>query len=458
VSLRQACQGAGVSKAALDIRWPQLSQTARSITSRWADRPERKPPTFQLDTIVHSVRHAWQAQKSLAGLSSREIRWLPHAIFHPEAKRDAWLAHDVTFMTAALSSMSERGRAVRSLLRNMIRLWPKDLATAQQIQSMLNMQLRTATSPRLQEWRRRVDAYGLLSLDGPRNFVDLLRADPKRRTQVLEDAGLVGDLAQSAFLVEVNRSLAYQLWEHLCAARYQELDPALDLLAPEGQLTFKADAPYVAEALLNPFVQVTPPSKVQEQIRAFLLTHLQDPRLTQSGWTRVRPEAKDVMLRWMVSASLDDFFALIARRAQEEHWRYRKAFWSAYLKRDHIARAWVILGDSAELEALRRWRNAVPAHGRLSGGDPDHCVLMLQIGSLTIVEWSHNGACRLWAQNDKNCPNFYQPDYSRLELRANPGYEQRHHGNVHYTWQQKLAEVIHQETSIRIPQVEYRVR
>ena len=40
------------------------------------------------------------------------------------------------------------------------------------------------------------------------------------------------------------------------------------------------------------------------------------------------------MLRWMVSASLDDFFALIARRAQEDHWRYRKAFWSAYLKRE----------------------------------------------------------------------------------------------------------------------------
>ena len=64
---------------------------------------------------------------------------------------------------------------------------------------------------------------------------------------------------------------------------------------------------------------------------------MKDPRLTQSGWTSVSPAAKDVMLRWMVSASLEDFFALIARRAQEDHWRYRKAFWSAYLKRDYIA-------------------------------------------------------------------------------------------------------------------------
>jgi hypothetical protein len=129
----------------LDIRWSRLSQTARRIATRWADRPERKPPTFQFDTIVHSVRQTWETQKSLAGLSNREMRWLPHAIFHPEANRDAWLAQDVTFMAAALSSMRERGRAVRSLLRNVIRLWPKELTAAPQIQNMLNAQLPAGT-------------------------------------------------------------------------------------------------------------------------------------------------------------------------------------------------------------------------------------------------------------------------------------------------------------------------
>jgi hypothetical protein len=458
VSLRQACQSTGVSKAALDIRWSHLSRTARSIARRWADRPERKPPPFQLDAIVHSVRDAWHSQKSLAALSNRELRWLPHIIFHPEAKRDAWLANDAEFMVAALVRMRERARAVRGLLRNLIRLWPKELAAAAQIQSVLNAELRAATTPRLQEWRRRVEKYGLLSLDGPRKFADLLRAEPGQRTQLIEDAGLVGDLAHSAFLVEVIRHLANRLGEHLRGGRYQVLDSYLDLLAPDGQLTFKADAPYVAEALLEPFVTVTPPASTQDRIRAFLLTHIQDPRLTQSGWTRVKPTARDVMLRWMVSASLEDFFALIARRAQEEQWRYRQAFWSAYLKRESITRAWVVLGENAEREALRRWRDAVPAHGQLSGGDPDHCVLMLQIGSLTIVEWSHNGACRVWLQDNKHNPPFYELQYSRDRLLLNPARLQKHHGNVHYTWQQQLAEFIRDETGISCSQVEYRVR
>jgi len=323
---------------------------------------------------------------------------------------------------------------------------------------VLKQELRAATSPRLREWQRRVKKYGLLSLEGPRNVAELLSAEPSRRTNLLEDAGLVGDLAYSAFLAEVDRHLVDRLKVNLVAKRYEELDSSLELLAPGGRLTFPTQAPIVADALLLPFVQTDPTATVQEKIRAFLLIHLKDPRLTQSGWARVIPAARDVMLRWMVTASLEEFFALIARRAQEGHWRYRKAFWSAYLKHKYIADAWVILGENAELEARRRWRDSIPAHGQLSGGDPDHCVLILRIGNVVVTEWSHNGTCRLWRQDDKACPRFHAGRYSRDELRLNPGYEQRHHGNLQYTWQQKLATVIRHTTGIGVTQAEYRVR
>jgi hypothetical protein len=442
----------------MEIRWPHLSQAARGIATRWADRPVRMPPAFHLDVIVDRVREEWGKRESLNGLSGRELQWLPHALFHPEADRKAWLANDVEFVGAALGRMRERPRAMRSLLQKVLRLWPKELGAAGRIQEVLKEELRAATSPRLREWHRRVEKYGLLSAEGPPTFADILSADPGRRTQLLEDAGLAGDLAQSAFLSEVDIRLGRLLWEDLAAGRYEKLDAFLPLLAPDGRLTFQTLAPYFAEAVLLPFVNVNPPDEVRAKIQAFLLTHLRDPRLTQSGWTRVNPSAKAVMLRWMVSASLEDFFALIARRAQEDHWRYRQAFWSAYLKHQHIAHAWVVLGDNAELEARRRWRDAMPAHARLAGGDPDHCVLLLQVGNVVIAEWSHNGTCRVWRENDQHCPRLYRHQYSRAELRSNPGYEQRHHGNTNYTWQQTLAGVIRKETGIGVPQVEYRVR
>jgi hypothetical protein len=379
-------------------------------------------------------------------------------MFHPDSNRDAWLARDADFMTAALSVIRARPRGVRSLLRTVLRLWPKELDTATQIQFVLKSELRDTKSPRLLEWGRRVEKYRLLSADGPRKLADQLALEPGRAAEVLDDAGLVGELSQSAFLAEVHRQLADRLKRLLAEKRYQDLDSTLDLLAPGGHLAFQTQAPFVADALLLPFLQSAPPADVQTTIQAFLLTHLKDPRLTQSGWARVDPAAKDVMLRWMVSASLEDFFALIARRAQEDHWRYRKAFWSAYLRRGHIAHAWVILGDNVELEAQRRWRDAVPAHARLSGASPDHCVLLLQIGSLTIAEWSHNGTCRMWLQNDKKCPSFYRAQYSGVVLRADAKYEQRHVRNTQYTWQQKLSEAIRRETDIAVTLGDYRVR
>jgi hypothetical protein len=379
-------------------------------------------------------------------------------MFHPEANRDAWLAQDVAFTTAALNSIRERTSAVRSLLRNVIRLWPKELAAAPKIQGMLTAQLRTATSAPLQEWWRRVEKYALLSRDGPNKFAALMRAEPSRRTQILEDAGLVGDLVQSAFLAEVNRCLADVLKENLKSQSYGDLEISLELLAPDGRLTFQTQAPLYADAVLLPFVEGTPTQSVKAKIQAFLLTHLKDPRLTQSGWVSVQPSARAVMLRWMVSASLDDFFTLIARHAQRGHWTYRKAFWAAYHKRDYISRAWVILGENAEIEARQRWGQAIPAHGMLRGGNPDHCVLLLHIGSVVIAEWSHNGTCRAWLENSKHCPRLYRDEYSRSELTTNAGYEQRHDGNVHYTWQQKLAAVIRNSTGIGVTQADYRVR
>jgi hypothetical protein len=39
-------------------------------------------------------------------------------------------------------------------------------------------------------------------------------------------------------------------------------------------------------------------------------------------------------------SALEDFFRVLDETAQDSHWKYRKAFWSAYLRRDVIVDAW----------------------------------------------------------------------------------------------------------------------
>ena len=47
------------------------------------------------------------------------------------------------------------------------------------------------------------------------------------------------------------------------------------------------------------------------------------------------------MRRWLARASLDVFFKLIEEHALEAHWRYRQAFWLAYLQKGIISDAWL---------------------------------------------------------------------------------------------------------------------
>lgn len=458
MSLRDACRRAAEPPEPVDITWHYLPAAGRAIASKWADRPVRPLPTFELDAIVGSARLQWTSRGNLEALSRRDAGWLPYALFHPESDPDAWLARDAGFVDAALVRMRQRTRGVRSLLRNVLRLWPKDLSTVVQIQQMLVAELRGATTPRMVQWRQRVQEFDLLSLQGPRKLADRLSANPQQREEILGRAGLNGELGRCRFLAESDRHIADDLHDHLRGGRFAKLEPSLSLLAPGGTLTFPAQVAHVANALLLPFTAAAPPQDTLRRIRSFLLTHMGDPRLTKTGWVSVAPAAKQVMLRWLVEGSLEEFFRLIERSADNDHWRYRQAFWSAYLRRGHISDAWVILGENAASDAERHWRQDAPASGRLYRADVAHSALLLQIGNLVIAEWSHNGTCRVWRLNDRGCPSFYQSVYVADTLRGFAAHEQVHHGNHQYTWQRTLSTFIRDETKIAMPQAEYRVR
>lgn len=458
MTLRGACRDFEVNQGALNLKWPKLITAAAAVSAQWSDRPERKLPVFELDRIVRDVEDRWKTEETLDGLSPRESRWLPHVLFHPESDRDAWLSRNSGLVEAALQRIRQRPATLRALLRNVLRVWPAELPSAPRIWRLLLNELPQATSPRLREWARRTQEYGLLTKDGPQRFAQLLRTDGRTYERIVQDAGLVDELDRCAFLAAANRAIVEGLRSELGRRRFSGLDNALALLAPSGELTFKAHAAAVADALLLPFVNGDPPSEIRAKVSAFLLRHLHDPRSTHAGWVGVTTAAKDLMLQWLVEVTLEQFFDLIGRWASEQHWRYREAFWSVFRKRGYLDKAWVVLGANAAFEARRRWRDGPPAHGRLYGGNADHCVLMLKIGELTVVEWSHNGACRVWGADNRHHPDLYLGEYTQQRLQDGPTMIQRHSGNLNYVWQGKLAEFIGNETGRWVNQSDYRVR
>jgi len=156
-------------------------------------------------------------------------------------------------------------------------------------------------------------------------------------------------------------------------------------------------------------------------------------------------DARQVMMRWLVGLTLDEFFRLLDETALDRLWRQRKAFWGHYLKKDQITDAWMILGKSAvRLAALRRDFFKGRFGHLLRNADGDQSVLLLRIAGITIAEWSHNGRCRFWTRANRGAPKYYEHEYNRTDLINECDRALTHQGS----WEPRFAAYIFEETGI----------
>jgi hypothetical protein len=248
------------------------------------------------------------------------------------------------------------------------------------------------------------------------------------------------------------------------------LNRSLVWLERDGQLRFEDQRIRTATALLSPFIDRSPAPDIQNAIQTFLLRTIGDPRSKRPRWQGVPESVRNVLFRWLVRMSLEDFFQILDATAQDSHWKFRKAFWTAYLQHDVITDAWIVLGPEAGRLLRREFEDGTGA-GKLKTGTgvlPTHSVLLMRIGNLTIAEWSHNGKCRAWLEGSPGAPKFYEPSYSRSQLappvrrtgstRNGPRWEQSHIASERGIWQGTIANHIADETGIRIPRTEYMPR
>ena len=66
--------------------------------------------------------------------------------------------------------------------------------------------------------------------------------------------------------------------------------------------------------------------------------------------------------------------------------------------------------------------------------------------NITIAEWSHNGAFRLWVDSEKS-PQLHKLSYSGYQLRRNSNERQVHIGS---RWVYKIQKMIENYTGLQI--------
>lgn len=167
---------------------------------------------------------------------------------------------------------------------------------------------------------------------------------------------------------------------------------------------------------------------------------LGDPRYgnSQHIWMQqVADEARSIFIRWITENDMQIFFDVIRDTAIDRMWKYREAFWRAYLP--YISNSWVLFGSEAEQKVKSHgYRKA--GFGKIRyNGDRKISAFAFQIGEYVFLEISHNGKLRAWPK--QNAPDFFGVSSLVYSDWMNNGalLELPHTSPETYNWQTKAA-------------------
>jgi|GEM_PF-784817 hypothetical protein len=393
------------------------------------------PPGEVLEILREELRRACVAGAA-SMIPPRMLRRAPMVFWDREPQAAAFPG----LLEAFLEGAAARPRWLRELIEALLRDFGPERPRLPEAGHATADLLRMTRDPRLQPWGRAHQRYSIFDVArGPERVGAALINGAEPVQSILSDTGLDDPIraegrffraAVGAMLVGLPRALrgrgAHEAWRRAAAVleiqrvRRDRLGREL----AESTLRFPDLAGETISACLDPWLREPPaPNAPLEEIKAFLIRVIGDPRLRPERW-RAAPEACAQLMRgWLATASLETFFALISETNDDPQWRYRRSFWRACLRhmpKDRPAEVWVVLGPgmAARARAVTDLRNA---HGLLEGSGQygEQAVLLLRLGKVVLSEWSNVGPVRAWKIGDVRCPTLYRDKYNAQHLRAN---------------------------------------
>ncbi|MDC0067612.1 EH signature domain-containing protein [Gammaproteobacteria bacterium] len=276
-----------------------------------------------------------------------------------------------------------------------------------------------------------------------------------------EEIGLQDGYARTDLGIAVNKGLAASLSKK---PTEESLRGFLDLFVCDGSIH--------ASVLSGAMVGIVQGAKKLEQesplvkkCREIINQNLPDPVVEENQWPLVdsslggQKTLKDclsVVKRWNVFQSINVFFKVIEETTQGEGHSHqfpkRKNFWLGYFKQNAVSEAWILLGSKARvyMRQLRETGNTEITNlrcGSLRGAQNEQSVLIMKVGLLTVVEWSHSGACRVWKSDDRRAPRLHLSTNEREDLMNDALHRITH--DHRGRWEPKLHGIIKKYGMVR---------
>ncbi|RME57832.1 hypothetical protein D6779_07815 [Candidatus Parcubacteria bacterium] len=453
----------------------KTERVSRELEERIGSYDPKPPNNFDLEKIWLKAWRSTVGNRYLNDLEKREINVLPWVIFYP-VNEYAPLASDKSFLQALQNRIKVLGarKAVIATILAFLEYYDIKNENIDAWRHFCYQLLQACRRPRCLRLSKCASEIGFFEKTGPDQLWHKIRESTQPVSEQLSDLCLRGvrvrsGFVKAAFLVgasQVQKILEedrdeYALYRYLELATYQD-DEGEVLRFPDPE-----SVSMLAESLLLPFFDRAPRPSLQSLIQNFMIGHLGDPRINQARWRNVSERAKEVIKRWLVGETLEDFFRFLeytskTDKTAEHHWKYRRAFWTAYYKKGVIKDAWVVLGrllnNRAKLKSMGIEQDNYGVFKKGSGVASNHAALIIRIGPLLITEWSHNGKYRVWHEGKERShplPQIYKKEYTKSELVRQPDGEGAHHGSENGRWQSRLASYIAEQTGIRLSYREY---
>lgn len=467
---------------------------AANVKKTFGSFQPRTPEPYDLRELHRRVEKHWHREHTLNRLNPRDLRRLPWILFYPadignrrgngsvprfdpqgrtislvadsEEACSGWLGQETAIVRdyGHWLSTGPCGRSVLALIHEFLRVYPTNLTTFNQLRRLLKDTLNGDSSPpiaSLQRWRDHCQNSWLLEEGGALAFVQDLMFVEEPVDEVLDEAGLDGILSRCAFLRSGLLAYLPQVGSLLRGVSLEVayMDRLLTLLTFESRLRFgdRYIRSGLTLALLSPFEKRRPQSAIRDRLQAFFLRHFGDPRLRKHRWFGIPMQQRQILIRWLTERDLEQFLMLVKESALDSHWRYREAFWQAFLDRNLIDDIWFVLGSWAkdQLQRISKRRGTTETTADLRGAEGNQSVLLMRMPGVTVAEWSHNGSCRFWLDGNDAAPKLFKRVYHRVDVTRAADFVQGHHGSPQGRWQDHIVDWLRHNTGILVDRGDY---
>jgi hypothetical protein len=437
------------------------------------------PPKPQLEVLRRSLLDLYAGSNGDA--DRRSLRDAPWLLWDSNPR----LATELPRLLEAVHvQATEHQRTFRNLIESWIVGFESADLTIEETGRHIGRLLDSATDRRLEFWQRLHKRLAFFNANkGPGGIAQWLLSGPEDVPHVLAATGFDNPVRGGGGYSRAVQTEVVSAADVAMRGRWAEqaLARASAFLAPGDKLRFPDRRGELAKGLTNPWRDhgAVPVETAKSMVCDFLVRHLRDPRTHPGNWQTAGPETTSLVRQWLVRASLDMFFGLIAQFALDQHWHWRAAFWKACMDRCTEKGvpfdAWVALGSQVRQVASASvdLRNAF---GKIVGAGVGarQAVLIMQVGPITLCEWSHNGTLRAWPSDWKDAPRLGRSEYDRAELVGkcldfppNPTYGSRgessgkglrHDSSSRSYWQGSAAELLARRTGIRLTSTDWQPR